>query len=190
MKVKDSIIMKKAFSSVLFALFASVMLLPAAWAVCPVCTVAVGAGLEGARLLGVEDVITGIWAGGLTVSLIGWTANYMKKRGVTNKFWYGLNIVGYYALLLLVYLFPFGNPIVLFGDKCMWGMDQFLLGIIVGSLVFVAMELWYARIKRNNGGHAQFPFQKVVMPFTGLLVVTLIFWAIIKWLPQIGVVIC
>ena len=52
-----------------------------AHAVCPVCTIAIGAGLEGMRMLGVKDVLTGIWAGGLTVSLIGWTANYMHKIG-------------------------------------------------------------------------------------------------------------
>ena len=182
--------MKKVFSFALFAAVATLMVLPAAWAVCPVCTVAVGAGLEGARLLGVEDVITGIWAGGLTVSLIAWTANYMKKRGVRNKLWYGLNIVVYYALLLLVYCFPLGNPIVVFGDKCMWGIDQFLLGIIAGSIVFVAMNAWYERIKKNNGGHAWFPFQKVVWPFGGLVVATALFWAIIKWLPMIGIVAC
>ena len=182
--------MKKTISSLLMGVFAALFVMPAAWAVCPVCTVAVGAGLEGARLLGVEDVITGIWAGGLTVSLIGWTANYMRRRGVKNKIWYVLNVAVYYVLLALVYWFPIGNPIVVFGDKCMWGMDQFLLGLIVGSLVFVAMALWYERIKRNNGGHAWFPFQKVAWPFGGLVIATVLFWAIIKWLPQIGVVVC
>ncbi|MBQ0013369.1 MAG: hypothetical protein KBS86_02250 [Proteobacteria bacterium] len=182
--------MKKLLSPILFALLAMVFVLPAAYAVCPVCTVAVGAGLEGARLLGVEDVITGIWAGGLTLSMAGWTANYMRSRGVKGAFWYVLDFVLYYALLLMVYFIPSGRPIVLFGDKCMWGIDQFLLGIIVGSVVFFVMEVWYANIKKNNGGHAKFPFQKVVMPFGGLLVVTLIFWAIIKWLPQIGVTLC
>lgn len=182
--------MKKIIQSMLFGICATLFVLPMAWAVCPVCTVAVGAGLEGARLLGVEDVITGIWAGGLTVSLIGWTANYMKKRGVTNKMWYVLNVAAYYLLLMMVYWFPIGNPVVLFGDKCMWGIDQFLLGIIVGSVVFVAMALWYERIKKNNGGHAWFPFQKVAWPFGGLVIATVVFWAIIKWLPQIGVVVC
>lgn len=182
--------MKKYISSVLFAFFITMFVLPVAHAVCPVCTVAVGAGLEGARLLGVEDVITGIWAGGLTLSLIGWTANYMRSRGVKNPMWYVLNFVLYYALLLMVYFIPSYKPIVSFGDKCMWGIDQFLLGVIVGSVVFFVMELWYMNIKKNNGGHAKFPFQKVAMPFGGLLVVTLIFWAIIKWLPQIGITLC
>lgn len=159
-------------------------------AVCPVCTVAIGAGLETARLLGVKDVITGIWAGGLTMSLIGWTANYMRGRNIHNVVWYIFSFIIYYALLAGVYFIPNQNPIVNFGEYCMWGIDQFLLGTIVGSVCFFAMQKWYEHIKANNGGHALFPFQKVVMPFGGLVVMTLIFWAIIKWLPQIGIVLC
>ncbi len=182
--------MKKILSYFGASLLMILCFLPVANAVCPVCTVAVGAGLEGARLLGVDDVITGIWAGGLTLSLVGWTANYMRSHGVSRPIWYVLNFVAYYAILALVYFIPANNPIVLFNDRCMWGIDQFLLGIIIGSIVFFVMELWYSKIKKNNGGHALFPFQKVVMPFGGLLVATLIFWAIIKWLPQIGITLC
>ena len=161
-----------------------------AHAVCPVCTIAIGAGLEGMRMLGVKDVLTGIWAGGLTVSLIGWTANYMHKHNVKNPIWYILNILVYVSLLLSVYFVPVGNPFVKWWDNCMWGMDQFLLGVLVGVITFITMELWYMRIKKNNGGHALFPFQKVVMPFAGLLLMTGIFWAIIKWLPTMGIVLC
>ena len=159
-------------------------------AVCPVCTAMIGVGLEGMRMMGVKDVITGIWAGGLTVSLIGWTANYMRAHNVHSKIWYVLNVLVYVALLASVYFIPYGNPIVKWWQECMWGMDQFLLGSVVGAIVFILMELWYMRIKRNHGGHAMFPFQKVVMPFVGLLLATGIFWVIIRWLPKIGIVIC
>ncbi len=167
-----------------------VLMASAASAVCPVCTIAIGAGLEGMRMIGVKDVITGIWAGGLILSLIGWTANYMYSHGVRNKIWYGLNFLVYIALLASVYFVPVGNPVVKWWENCMWGMDQFLLGSIVGAVVFLLMELWYMRIKRNHGGHAMFPFQKVVMPFAGLLLATGIFWVMIRWLPKIGIVIC
>ena len=174
----------------LFAMLAFIAAMPVANAVCPVCTIAVGAGLEGARLIGVEDIITGIWAGGLTLSLVGWTANYMRKCGVKARIWYALNFVVYYALLAMVYFVPAANPIVVFNEFCIWGIDQFMLGAIVGTVVFFAMQVWYERIKKNNGGHALFPFQKVVMPFGGLLIATLIFWVIIRWLPEIGIVLC
>lgn len=182
--------LKNCVYCVLLSLFAILLFNNVAMAVCPVCTVAIGAGLEGARMLGVEDVISGIWAGGLTVSLIGWTANYMKQHNVKNVFWYVLNIIVYVLLLAGVYMFPSSNPIVSFGDKCMWGIDQFLLGAICGAITFIIMQVWYSKIKQKNGGHAQFPFQKVVMPFSGLLIMTAVFWAIIKWLPQIGIVLC
>ena len=159
-------------------------------AVCPVCTIAIGAGLEGMRMLGVKDIITGVWAGGLTMSLIGWTANYMRRHNVKNLFWYVLNVVVYISFLLGVYFVPTDNPIVKWWENCIWGIDQFLLGIIVGSITFILMEVWYSHIKKNHGGRAQFPFQKVVMPFGGLLLVSMIFWAIIKWLPKIGIVLC
>lgn len=182
--------MKKIITCLLFGFAGLVLFMATADAVCPVCTIAIGAGLEGMRMLGVKDVLTGIWAGGLTMSLIGWTANYMKKRNVKNTIWYVLNILVYVSLLLGVYFVPVGNPIVKWWDNCMWGIDQFLLGIFVGSITFVLMELWYQHIKKNNGGHAWFPFQKVVMPFSGLLLMTGIFWLIIKYLPTIGIVLC
>lgn len=169
--------MKKLLYPVFFALCAVVLLLPVAQAVCPVCTVAVGAGLEGARLLGVDDVITGIWAGGLTLSLFFWTAGWLKKRGVKNAFWQiVVPFVVYYGLLALVYAMPG----VQFGANTLWGMDKFLLGIIVGTIAFYLGARWYVKIKRDNGGHAKFAFQKVVVPLSFLMVATLVFWLITK----------
>ncbi len=182
--------MKKLSLNLLLVFTAVFLFESVAQAVCPVCTIAIGAGLEGMRMLGVKDILTGIWAGGLTISLIGWTANYIHKHNVKNPLWYGLNILVYCSLLASVYFVPFGHPFVQWWENCMWGIDQFLLGILVGSITFVLMELWYMRIKKNNGGHALFPFQKVVMPFLGLLVMTGLFWAIIKWFPTMGIVLC
>ncbi len=167
--------MKKIFTSVLLAMFAIIAVAPGAMAVCPVCTVAVGAGLEGMRLLGVDDVITGIWAGALTLSLFMWTAGWLKKRGVTN-IWLQivLPFVVYYGLLAAVYALPG----VTFGATTLWGMDRFLLGIIVGTVAFYLGARWYAKIKRDNGGHAKFAFQKVVVPLSFLIVVSIVFWLI------------
>ena len=169
--------MKKSVLSALIVFVAAVLAMPAAWAVCPVCTVAVGAGLEGARLLGVDDVITGIWAGGLTLSLFFWTVGWLKKRGVTNVWLLiVLPLVVYYGLLGAVYLMPG----VTFGAQTLWGIDKFMLGVIVGTLAFYLGARWYVKIKRDNGGHAKFAFQKVIVPLSFLLVATLVFWLITK----------
>ena len=175
--------MKKLFFAMLV-----LCVFTAAEAFCPVCTVAVGAGLEGARVLGVSDVITGLWAGGLMLSLAAWTAAYMYKRGIRSRLMYILNYVVYYGLLALIYFLPVGRPMLKFNATTMWGFDQFLLGAIIGSLVFWGAGKWYESIKAKNGGHAWFPFQKVVWPLGSLAIVTLIFWAILEWLPKVGVV--
>jgi len=175
----------KKLSVILFGVLAFIGV---ADAFCPVCTVAVGAGLEGARVLGVSDVITGLWAGGLMLSLAAWTADYMRRHGVRNRLMLVLNYIVYYGLLALVYFIPSGHPTLRFGATTMWGIDQFLLGAIVGSSVFWAAGKWYEKIKAKNGGHAWFPFQKVVWPLGALAITTLVFWAIIYWLPRVGIV--
>lgn len=167
--------MKSVISSFLFAAIATILILPVAQAVCPVCTVAVGAGLEGMRLLGVDDVITGIWAGGLSLSLFFWTAGWLKKHNVRSAFWQiVVPFVFYYGLLALVYALPS----VQFGVNTLWGIDKFLLGIVVGTIAFYLGARWYVKIKRENGGHAKFAFQKVVVPLSFLIIATVVFWLI------------
>ena len=90
--------MKKILLGLLSVFCVALLFESMAEAVCPVCTIAIGAGLEGMRILGVKDILTGIWAGGLTVSLIGWTANYMHKHNVKNPVWYVLNVLVYGSL--------------------------------------------------------------------------------------------
>lgn len=158
-----------SFLTVLFCTFAC-------HSVCPVCTVAVGAGLEGARLLGVDDVITGIWAGGLTLSLFFWTVSFLKKKGVNSiSFQILLPFLILYSMLFLVYLLPGVN----FGQFTLFGIDKFLLGIIVGTISFYFGARLYIKIKKENGGHAKFPFQKVVVPLSFLVFSTLIFSLVI-----------
>ncbi len=53
---------------------------------CPVCTIAVGAGIGLSRWLGVDDLISGLWIGGLIVSLIGMTILWLNKKNLKNNF--------------------------------------------------------------------------------------------------------
>jgi len=49
-------------------------------AVCPLCTVAVGAGLGVSRVIGIDDAISGIWIGGLIISGGLWMGDFIKKK--------------------------------------------------------------------------------------------------------------
>jgi len=56
-----------------------------AFAVCPVCTVAVGAGLGLAEYFGIDDSISGLWIGALIVSMSIWTINWLNKKEIRFK---------------------------------------------------------------------------------------------------------
>ena len=148
-----------------------------ALAICPICTVAVGAGVGLAKWLGIDDTITGTWIGGLTVSMTLWTINWLRGKKIKFK---GLEIttaVGYYLLIVLplYYSGTIGHPF-----NQLWGIDKLLLGIITGSIVFVLANNYYNFLKQKNNNHAYFPFQKVVMPVAGLAIMSAIFYLIIR----------
>lgn len=157
-----------------FAVFATAA---KTYAMCPVCAIAVGAGIGATRWLGVDDSITGLWVGGLVVSMITWTIDWFERRQIR---FFGRDIatvVGYYALSV-VPLYYMGvasttNSIVLIFDKL-------AVGVIVGSITFWAAAQWYFYLKARNGGHAYFPFQKVVMPVSTLILMSIVFYYLTK----------
>lgn len=169
--MKKNIFYVSAFS--LFGLLIS----RSAFAVCPVCAVAVGAGIGLSRWLGVDDLITGLWVGALIVAMIMWTINWFNKKKIIFPF-SSLVIVLFYLLITLVPLYFTGvighlNAFFLIFDKLS-------LGIIIGSLVFWGVSTWYIFLKEKNGGHAYFPFQKVVMPVASLGILSLAIYLLVK----------
>lgn len=166
--------MKKVFTLILFLVLFSVK---SVLAVCPACTVAVGAGIGLSRWLGIDDTITGLWVGGLTVSLIMWTINWFDKKKIVFKFRKIVTSAGYY-LIIVAPLYWMG--IMGHAYNKIWGIDKLLLGIIIGSIVFLNSSLLYQSLKNKNGDKAYFPFQKVAMPVGFLAVFSAIFYFITK----------
>jgi hypothetical protein len=154
----------------------SLFLAEKALAFCPVCTVAVGAGLGLCRWLGVDDVLSGIWIGGLIVSLVGWTLTWLEKKQirfplrwlVVSAFYYSMIIVPLYFMGIV------GHPLNTF-----WGTDKLILGMIFGTLAFVLAWLVNEGLRKMNQGKVFFPFQKVVIPILFLIITTAIFHYIV-----------
>ncbi len=144
-------------------------------AVCPVCVIAVGAGLGLSEYLGIDDAIAGIWIGGLLVSMIAWTINWFNKKNYSfgNKDLRDiLTAIIYYAMVIWPLMTKkfIGRP----GNE-LWGLDKLALGIFIGSVAFLAATLWYNQIKKRRG-RAHFAFQKVAMPVGALLIFSFVFY--------------
>jgi hypothetical protein len=171
--------MKKTFILILSILAIGFLFTKKALAVCPICTIAVSAGMGLSRWLGIDDSITGLWIGGLTVSMIIWTESWLDKKNINFKGRIYANIAGYYALIIipLYYSKIIGSPL---NTLCACGLDKLLFGIIFGSVAFWFGASWYFYLKEKNDGHAYFPFQKVVMPISPLIIFSLVFYFLTK----------
>jgi hypothetical protein len=150
--------------------------IPSASAICPICTIAIGTGIGFSHWLGVDDTISGLWIGAFIMSLVIWTVVWCNKKNIRFKGRKISILILYYTLMLIpLYMNHFiGRPL-----NKLWNIDKLLLGIIVGSILFLLGYLSYVTIKTIKG-QAQFPFQKVVMPIAPILIFTFIFYWITK----------
>jgi len=148
-----------------------------ALAICPICTIAVGAGVGLSRWLGIDDTITGLWIGALIVSSIAWTINWMNKKNIRFK---GRKILITLAYYLIIIVPLYWQGIIGHIYNKIWGIDKLVFGIIVGSVVFLASVLWYQNLKKKNNDKAYFPFQKVAMPVGFLIIFSAILYFLTK----------
>jgi len=144
-----------------------------ALAVCPVCTVAIGAGLGLSRLLGIDDTISGVWIGGLILSSGFWLADFLTKKNVRIPH---LNFISVAGLFLMVIIPLYLSRFIGLPANTFWGVDKVLLGIIAGSLIFWFSVWSDGRLRVKNGGKVLIYYQKVILPVFFLSLLSLIFY--------------
>jgi len=174
--------MKKILLYIFSIIAISLLFAKKALAVCPLCTIAVGAGVGLSRWLGIDDTICGLWIGGLTVSLITWTIDWLGKKNIRFKGIKIITILSYYLLILSPLYFTgiLGNPKNSLLCFCGLYFDKLTLGVITGSIAFWFGAEWYFYLKEKHGGKAYFPFQKVLMPIFPLIILSIIFYFLIR----------
>lgn len=153
----------------------SVLLPTPTMAVCPLCTVTIGAGIGLSRYLGVDDTITGAWVGGLILSSALWLISWINKKRGGSFLVKVLIIAGSYATVIIPLIMTkvIGHPI-----NILWGVDRLLLGIIFGSLSFSFSWIVDRLLRKKNQGKVYFPYQKVVLPVATLLLASVLFYLI------------
>lgn len=175
-------IMKKLFTffSILFSLFAasSSLFVGEVRAVCPICTVAVAGGLGLSRYFGIDDSISGIWVGGLMISITLWTVDWLLKREweflkkINIKFIYFITFISF---VLLTYLPLYWGRVIGHPFNTILGMDKLIFGSILGALFFL-LGVWVDKKVRKVKGRQLFDYQKVVFPFGSLLIISLMLY--------------
>ncbi len=164
--------MNKAIKT-LVALFIYLFLLPQkAMAVCPICTVAVAAGLGLSRYIGIDDAVSSVWIGGLILSVSFWSIDWLTKKKVNFKyrnllvfvFWYGLTLIPLQLTGII------GHPF-----NTILGIDKILFGTTVGSAFFL-LALWVDKKVREKKGKQLFLYQKVVFPVVALAIISLVIY--------------
>lgn len=139
---------------------------------CPVCIVTIGGSVLLSRYLGIDDLIIGIWAGGLILSFGLWTATLIKKTFIKGQKWLLTAVLWVTTVLGLKQAGFIGNP------TCkIHGHDKLLTGIIAGTLVFLlayGIDFVLRKLNKKNPGKAFFPYQRVVLPVVLLSIATLI----------------
>ena len=140
---------------------------------CAVCTVAIGASLSIARKMGVKDEVVGVWTGAMLAILGYWVIRWFDKKGWNFKYRDTLLMVLSLASVGFVYMGDLiYNPILFLGFLY---IDSFLFATLIGAIGFIGGMNFYEWMKAHNGGHAHFPFEKVVVPVLTVFILSLIF---------------
>jgi len=147
-------------------------------AICPLCVVAIGAGLGLSRWLGIDDTVSSVWIGALLVALIGWTIIEMKKHNWRFTLDTVVISLAYYLLTFipLYYAGIVGHPL-----NKIFGIDKIVFGTIIGTIVFLLSYWLHLYLKKKNGGKVYFNYQKVVIPVVVLLLTSVILYLLIIW---------
>ncbi len=143
-----------------------------AGAVCPLCTLAVSAGVGLTQYLGIDDVITGLWLGGVLTSITLWSREWFKRGSGSYPVCYTMLLAcGWFGSCYLTLWLTghLGHPL-----NRLWGGDKLLLGGGIGACAFIMVHFFYLWFKHRYH-RPLFPFQKVVMPLVTLLGLSLLF---------------
>jgi len=160
-----------------FAAALLALLSPFASAFCPVCTVAVAGGVGILRGCGVDDSITGLWYGGLIISSLLWTIDWMGKKNLKFPFRKPLTAIVYLVLFIGALYWPW--PLV--GEDCnkLFGIDKLVFGTFAGMAVFVFAVFANNYLKSQNNGKVIFPYQRVFVPVVLLALASIFMWLLV-----------
>lgn len=132
------------------------------YANCPLCIVTVGGGLLVAKKLGIDDLLVSIWISGLNTAIAFYLVTKIKNKVLKNPYLWSV----IFYLSTFIYL-SITHQIGIVSNKFM-GVDKIYFGMTIGLLTTLLANILANKKKI-------FDYQKVVIPFTFLVLATVIF---------------
>ena len=146
--------------------------------VCPVCVVAIGAGLGLSRWLGIDDLVSSVWIGAFLVAIISWTLEFMKKKKWNFQ---DDGIVITLAYLVLTFIPLYYAKIVGIPQNQIFGIDKIILGSVIGAAVLFLGHWLHLYLKKKNKNKVFFPYQRVAVPVILLALTSFIIYLLLTW---------
>lgn len=171
--MKNKIDSYKKYSIVSLIILAGLLKAVSVYAFCPVCTIAVAGGVGLSRWLGVDDTITGLWVGAFLVCMVIWTLDWFQKKNIDFVAKKSVTTVVWYLMVVAPLWWEdiIGHPL-----NRIWGVDKLVVGIVFGSVFFLAGGGLHFYLKKRNGNKVYFPYQKVVFAIAPLIVLSGVFY--------------
>lgn len=141
---------------------------------CTMCTAGIASGLGIAKLLGVPETVIGLWCGALLLAIGQWSVYLISKKKQLNLFYKICIILSSFVLIIPLYLGE--SPTIAFNENKICCIDAFLFSNIAGVVVALASALLYQYMKKKNGGHPHFPYERVVLLLCILIIMSFLFY--------------
>ncbi|GAB4218727.1 MAG: hypothetical protein Fur009_1150 [Candidatus Microgenomates bacterium] len=128
-------------------------------------------------MLGVDDLITGVWIGGLIVSMSFWLSDWLSKKNILKPVL--REILSLFLFYLLTIPFLIWNKMIGLTGNIFLGVDKIIFGIVVGSIIFMFGVLVDKFLRKLNNNKVFIYYQKVIIPVLLLTIISLVFYKIV-----------
>lgn len=143
---------------------------------CPLCVAGAGIGLSLARVMGVDDSITGVWL----AAFLGATSFYFTT--------FTLRKIKFPFKKLTVYILIFASTLWSFykfklvdihaGDVL--GLHKLTFGMLSGAIMFYLVDIIDAYIIKKHG-KVYFPYQRMIVSLGGMLYLSMFNYILINY---------
>ncbi len=137
----------------------------------PLCAIGIAGGLWLSKILGIDDLTLGLWMGALILSVSVQLNKYLIRKGKAFPVSFWLILISSWGLSFLsIWKKLNWQPQSLF---C--GLPRVISGSLIGMIVlFVSDWLNGFIIRRYHHNKAYFPYQRIIIPIIGLIIISLI----------------